>query len=162
MQLGKQALAETVFGLEINEVSRRADSGVRTTARRPARRPPQRGCGQQTVAGQITTAPRTRDSPRRAAAGKQVGQGCTVLAQYACRFVDFQADPTATNEAIYQGEEIYEIDPSLCTECVGHFETSQCVEVCPVDCIPLDPNHSETRDQLYRKFLDITGQKDAS
>ena len=42
------------------------------------------------------------------------------------------------NDAIYQGEEIYEINPELCTECVGHYETSQCVEVCPVDAINLD------------------------
>ena len=44
-------------------------------------------------------------------------------------------EPECPNNAIFQGDEIYEIDPNLCTECVGHFETSQCVEVCPVDCI---------------------------
>jgi ferredoxin len=44
-------------------------------------------------------------------------------------------EPECPNNAIYQGDEIYEINPDLCTECVGHFETSQCVEVCPVDCI---------------------------
>ena len=42
--------------------------------------------------------------------------------------------PECPNEAIYMGEEIYEIDGDLCTECVGHFDTPQCVEVCPVDC----------------------------
>ena len=46
-------------------------------------------------------------------------------------------EPECPNEAISPGDDIYEIDPDLCTECVGHFETSQCVEVCPVDCIPL-------------------------
>lgn len=68
-------------------------------------------------------------------------------------------EPECPNEAIYQGEEIYEIDPDLCTECVGHFETSQCVEVCPVDCIPKNPNHVETQDQLYQKYLKLTGQQ---
>jgi len=29
--------------------------------------------------------------------------------------------PECPNEAIYMGEEIYEIDGDLCTECVGHL-----------------------------------------
>lgn len=61
-------------------------------------------------------------------------------------------EPECPNGAIRPGDEIYEIDPDLCTECVGHYETSQCVEVCPVDCIPLDPNHVETREQLMEKY----------
>lgn len=61
-------------------------------------------------------------------------------------------EPECPNDAIYQGEEIYEIDPSLCTECVGHFETSQCVEICPVECILVDPAHTETADELMAKF----------
>ena len=65
-------------------------------------------------------------------------------------------EPECPNDAIYPGEEIYEINPDLCTECVGHFETSQCVEVCPVDCIPLDPNHAETQDELMIKYLRLT------
>ena len=65
-------------------------------------------------------------------------------------------EPECPNEAISQGDEIYEIDPELCTECVGHYETSQCVEVCPVDCIPLDANRPETRDQLMDKYQRIT------
>lgn len=61
-------------------------------------------------------------------------------------------EPECPNDAIYQGEEIYEINPQLCTECVGHYESSQCVEVCPVDCIPVDPDHQETREQLQLKY----------
>ncbi len=61
-------------------------------------------------------------------------------------------EPECPNEAITQGEEIYEIDPNLCTECVGHYDTSQCVDVCPVDCIPLDPEHEESQDQLRTKY----------
>jgi ferredoxin len=67
-------------------------------------------------------------------------------------------EPECPNNAISQGEEYYQIDPGLCTECVGHFDTSQCVEVCPVDCIPLDPEHRESRDDLYAKYLRITTQ----
>ena len=64
-------------------------------------------------------------------------------------------EPECPNQAISAGEDIYEIDPTLCTECVGHFDTSQCVEVCPVDCIPLDEQHNETREQLYQKYLSL-------
>jgi len=56
------------------------------------------------------------------------------------------------NGAISQGPEIYQIDPSKCTECVGHFETSQCTEVCPVECIIVDPEHIETKQQLFEKY----------
>ena len=67
-------------------------------------------------------------------------------------------EPECPNGAIYQGEEIYEIDPNKCTECVGHFDEPQCQQVCPVDCIPLDPKHEETKDQLMSKFLKLTGK----
>lgn len=61
-------------------------------------------------------------------------------------------EPECPNEAIYMGEEIYEIDPDLCTECVGHYDEPQCVEVCPVDCIPVDPDHVESREELQAKY----------
>jgi ferredoxin len=62
-------------------------------------------------------------------------------------------EPECPNDAISQGEEIYVIDPGLCTECVGHHEVSQCVEVCPVDCIILNPDIVETTVQLHEKYL---------
>ncbi len=40
------------------------------------------------------------------------------------------------------------------------MNTSQCVEVCPVDCIPKDPEHEESYEQLYDKYLKITGEAD--
>ena len=61
-------------------------------------------------------------------------------------------EPECPNGAITQGEEIYVIDPNLCTECVGHFETSQCKEVCPVDCIVVDPDHQESKEALQQKY----------
>ena len=70
-------------------------------------------------------------------------------------------EPECPNGAIYQGIEIYEIDPDKCTECVGHFDAPQCVEVCPVDCIPLDLDHVETRDELKAKFVRIIQLKAA-
>ena len=61
-------------------------------------------------------------------------------------------EPECPNDAIYQGEEIYEIDPQKCTECVGHFDQPQCQEVCPVDCIPLNPEFQETKLELLKKY----------
>jgi ferredoxin len=66
-------------------------------------------------------------------------------------------EPVCPNRAIDQGALYYEIDPERCTECVGHFDTPQCRAVCPVDCIPLDPEHIETRPQLLDKFRRLTG-----
>ena len=67
-------------------------------------------------------------------------------------------EPACPNEAISEGDDIYVIDPDLCTECVGHFDEPQCVVICPVDCIPYDPNHVETESDLLSKYKRITGQ----
>ena len=61
-------------------------------------------------------------------------------------------EPECPNEAIYQGIEIFEINPKLCTECIGHFDTPQCVKVCPVACIAKDPNNQETKKRLKNKY----------
>ena len=61
-------------------------------------------------------------------------------------------EPECPNAAITMGPEIYVIDPELCTECVGHYDTPQCVEVCPVECIPKDPEHEETQEELMQKY----------
>ncbi len=66
-------------------------------------------------------------------------------------------EPVCPNTAISLGSEIYEIAPSHCTECVGHYDVPQCVEVCPVECIILDPQHPETNDQLLAKYAALTG-----
>lgn len=61
-------------------------------------------------------------------------------------------EPECPNQAISMGQDYYEIDPNRCTECVGHFGEPQCVQVCPVTCIPVDPQHIETQDQLRVKY----------
>jgi ferredoxin len=61
-------------------------------------------------------------------------------------------EPECPNEAIFLGPEIYEINPDKCTECVGHFDEPQCVQVCPVACIPINPQRLEGRDALMAKF----------
>ena len=66
-------------------------------------------------------------------------------------------EPECPNEAISPGDEIYIIEPSKCTECVGHYDEPQCQQVCPVDCIPLDPEHVEDNDALMAKYQKLTG-----
>ncbi len=70
-------------------------------------------------------------------------------------------EPECPNEAIYQGEEIYEIDPNKCTQCVGHFDEPQCQQVCPVECIFIDPNHEETNTQLQLKYERLMKHKES-
>ena len=68
-------------------------------------------------------------------------------------------EPECPNDAIFMGPEIYEINPNLCTECVGHFDNPQCQEVCPVDCIPVDPDRVETQEQLMEKYHRLVEDK---
>lgn len=67
-------------------------------------------------------------------------------------------EPVCPNEAISAGNDIYVINPTLCTECVGHFDEPQCVEICPANCIPKDENWQESTDDLLAKYKRITGQ----
>jgi ferredoxin len=60
-------------------------------------------------------------------------------------------EPACPNRAIYQGAQVYEIDPERCTECVGHHDEPQCIVVCPVECIFLDPARVESNEQLLAK-----------
>jgi ferredoxin len=62
-------------------------------------------------------------------------------------------EPECPNEAITQGELIYVVAVDKCTECVGAHDAPKCVEVCPVeDCIVVDPNHTESREELQAKY----------
>ena len=71
-------------------------------------------------------------------------------------------EPECPNGAISMGPEIYVIDPGKCTECVGHFDKPQCQVVCPVDCIPLDPEHVESREELAAKYQALELKKSAA
>jgi ferredoxin len=68
-------------------------------------------------------------------------------------------EPVCPNKAISLGEVIYEIAPGRCTECVGHFDVPQCVEVCPVECIIVDAAQPETREQLTTKYHALTAKE---
>jgi len=67
-------------------------------------------------------------------------------------------EPECPNDAIFEGEDIFEINPDLCTECIGHYDEPQCVAICPVDCIPKDPNRIESEDELKTKYALLTGK----
>lgn len=60
-------------------------------------------------------------------------------------------EPECPNDAISAGDGIYVIDPDKCTECIGHYEESQCLDICPVECILVDPNRIESKDELEAK-----------
>ena len=69
-----------------------------------------------------------------------------------------EGDDAPSGAAGFWSADYFYIVPDKCTECVGHFDTPQCVEVCPVDCIPKDANHEETEDQLWAKYHQLTGK----
>ncbi|MFP3013921.1 MAG: YfhL family 4Fe-4S dicluster ferredoxin [Arsenophonus sp. NC-QC1-MAG3] len=63
-------------------------------------------------------------------------------------------EPECPNEAISMGEEFYQINPNLCTECIGHYDKPSCQSVCPINnTILKDPNNQETEEELWNKFI---------
>lgn len=61
-------------------------------------------------------------------------------------------EPECPNGAISMGAKIYEINPDLCTECVGFYDQPTCISVCPLDVIITDPQHIEDQPTLFEKF----------
>lgn len=59
------------------------------------------------------------------------------------------------NQAISQGEEVYVIDQTRCTECVGFHAEEACQTVCPVACCVPDPNNVETEEVLYARAQEL-------
>jgi len=68
-------------------------------------------------------------------------------------------EPACPNQAIFMGAEIYQILPERCTECVGHYDEPQCSSLCPVDCIPRDPGHAESKAELMEKYKRLQCEK---
>ena len=62
-------------------------------------------------------------------------------------------EPECPNEAVSAGEDVYVIDPKLCTECVGFNEHEACQAVCPVECCLPDPNHPEAEPALLERAI---------
>ena len=76
-----------------------------------------------------------------------------------CTNCDKCVDP-CPNEAISEGDDIYVIDPARCTECVGHYDTPQCADVCPVDCCITDKERIESEDVLLARAKEIHPEKE--
>ena len=64
-------------------------------------------------------------------------------------------EPECPNEAISEGEDFYEIDAELCTECVGFHGEEACQEVCPVDCCIPDVDIVETEEVLLERAIKL-------
>ena len=64
-------------------------------------------------------------------------------------------EPECPNEAISQSDELYVIDPILCTECVGFHDYEACAAVCPVDCCVTDPNNVEGENVLIARAREL-------
>lgn len=81
----------------------------------------------------------------------------SLLITHKCTNCDM-CEPECPNNAISLGSDIYEIDPNLCTECKGHYDTPTCQSVCPIhNCIIIDPDNIETEEALLEKFVIIQG-----
>ncbi len=66
-------------------------------------------------------------------------------------------EPDCPNEAISQGDPVYQINWEKCTECVGHYDSPKCMEVCPVDGVIIpNPDHVESHEQLEAKYAKLT------
>ena len=64
-------------------------------------------------------------------------------------------EPECPNQAISEGDDIYVIDPNLCTECVGFHDHEACQAVCPVECCVPDPNIRESEETLLERAKKI-------
>ena len=64
-------------------------------------------------------------------------------------------EPECPNQAITEGEEIYVIEASLCTECVGFYGHEACQAVCPVECCLPNPDNPEEEANLAQKAIKL-------
>ena len=68
-------------------------------------------------------------------------------------------EPECPNQAISQGDDIFVIDPNLCTECVGFHDEEACQAVCPVECCVPDASNRETEEALLERARKIHPDK---
>ena len=52
------------------------------------------------------------------------------------------------NQAVSEGDLIYEIDPAKCNECVGFFDEPRCISVCPIGAVVKTSNQQEIKEEL--------------
>ena len=64
-------------------------------------------------------------------------------------------EPECPSDAISEGDDIYVIDSTLCTECVGFHKAEACQAVCTVECCLPDPDNVETEAVLLERARTI-------
>jgi ferredoxin len=69
-------------------------------------------------------------------------------------------EPECPNEAITQGAEIYVIDESRCTECVGFNAKEACQAVCPVECCVPNAERIESESDLLARAIAMHPEDD--
>ncbi len=69
-------------------------------------------------------------------------------------------EPECPNGAISEGDDIYIIDPDLCTECVGFHGDEACQSVCPVECCIPNPDIRESEAQLLERAVKLHPEQD--
>lgn len=62
-------------------------------------------------------------------------------------------EPECPNDAISEGGDVYVIDETRCTECVGFHGKEACQAVCPVECCLPDPQRSEDEPTLLARAV---------
>ena len=71
-------------------------------------------------------------------------------------------EPECPNDAISEGDEIYVIDPELCTECVGFYDHEACQAVCPTEVIVFgdvnDPHSRVSRLKAEQRNYSLLGE----
>ena len=68
-------------------------------------------------------------------------------------------EPECPNEAIAEGPDVYVIDATLCTECVGFHDKEACNAVCPVECCLPDPENREDEATLLARAAGLHPDK---
>lgn len=68
-------------------------------------------------------------------------------------------EPECPNSAISAGDDIFEINPSACTECVGFHNEPRCAAVCPVAACISDPEAQETENILLQRARSLNPKK---
>ena len=63
------------------------------------------------------------------------------------------------NGAISMGEEIFVINPDLCTECVGSHDEQMCALACPPEACVQDPERVENDELLFERAKKIHSER---
>jgi ferredoxin len=96
------------------------------------------------------------EAPRRALRGGAKNEKKPMATHITSDCINCGAcEPECPNQAISEGDEIYVINPQLCTECVGFYDHEACQAVCPVECCLPNPEVREDEKALLERALKL-------